>query len=914
MGRNRIITLLCVAFASAGFTPFADAGWVESRGDRTIIHVKVFDLPDRSRTDTPTRADAATVRAFVERFPDIFAERYRARYKAEPEKYGVHNWDDVEIELHPFTGITIQNLSMDARPLMAIAGGVSPDVLYVNFRQSDTYIQQGFLYPLDRPEDGYLSAMTPEEIEFRIHPKIWPVIRRKGPQAREQVWAMPYGGALGKVVIYRKDLFDAAGVPYPHNNWTWDEFLDACRRITDPARGIYGLGMGRGLHESWYWVTFLWSAGGDVLDYDEERDEWRAVFDTPEAAVALDFYTRLSAEPWTDAQGKRRYGYAYKETDKNHKWERGEIGMVFEYVDEKLFATINPDVTGMVPVPRGPGGGRGAELNSRMMGLFAGIEHPAVRDAAWEYMRFFDSEEAVAIKTRVMVEGGLGRFVNPRYLEMFGYPELIRFAPRGWKECFDIAIETGRPEPYGRNCQLVYNLMTRPLQVAEDLALRGALPPDSNARLAVMKGLLDDAVELTNRKMIGILTPRERLLRRVSALVVLLCIVGAFALALKRVLRAFAPPESTLVEEPDRRRFRKYAYAWLLLLPALLTILVWKYLPILQGSVIAFMDYRIMGGSTFVWLDNFGAVLWDGEWWQTVWNSLRYTLLVLALTFIPPVLLAILLQEVPRGKVLFRVIFYLPAVMTGLVVMLLWKSFYDPTEAGVLNALVLRIPAGGFLLAGLALFLLAASFARRLMYHHLRPMALLAFGVGAALFYTCYKVARPILHMAGVPLFERLLMTLPEPYRWLQNPDTAMFACVLPMVWAGVGPGCLIYLAALKGIPDELYEAADMDGATFTDKILFVVFPMLKVLLIINFVGVFIGSWLHASGNILAMTGGASNTEVADLHIFYQAFMFLRFGPATAMAWILGLMLIGFTVYQLQILSKIEFRTTEEKK
>jgi len=134
------------------------------------------------------------------------------------------------------------------------------------------------------------------------------------------------------------------------------------------------------------------------------------------------------------------------------------------------------------------------------------------------------------------------------------------------------------------------------------------------------------------------------------------------------------------------------------------------------------------------------------------------------------------------------------------------------------------------------------------------------------------------------------------------------------MVWAGVGPGCLIYLAALKGVPDELYEAADMDGATFSDKILFIVFPMLKVLLIINFVGVFIGSWLHASGNILAMTGGAANTEVADLHIFYQAFMFLRFGPATAMAWILGLMLIGFTVYQLQILSKIEFRTTEEKK
>ncbi len=152
-------------------------------------------------------------------------------------------------------------------------------------------------------------------------------------------------------------------------------------------------------------------------------------------------------------------------------------------------------------------------------------------------------------------------------------------------------------------------------------------------------------------------------------------------------------------------------------------------------------------------------------------------------------------------------------------------------------------------------------------------------------------------------------MTMPEPYRWLTDSDTAMFCCVLPMVWAGLGPGCLIYLAALKGIPDEYYEAADVDGATFIDKIIFVIFPMLKALLIINFVGVFIGSW-RASANIMAMTAGAAKTEVAGLHIFYRAFLFLKFGPATAMAWMLGFMLIGFTVYQLRMLSRVEFKAT----
>ncbi len=889
-------------------------GWVEDRDGRTILHVSLFALPDPSRTDTATRADVAAAREFVRRFPGIFAAQYRTRYEADPELYGRHNWDRVEIELHRFSGITIQNLNMDARPLMAIAGGVSPDVLYVNFRQSDTYIQQGFLYPLDHPEDGYLSGMTEEEKAFRVNEKIWPVIGRRGPRGERHVWALPYGGALGKVVTYRKDLFDAAGVAYPSNDWTWDDFMGACRKIADPGRGIYGAAMVRNLHESWYWITFLWSAGGEALVYDEARDEWRAVFDSAEAVTALDFYTRLGAEPWTDAQGRRRRGYVYKQSDYDVKWSRGEIGMIFEYVDEKLFSTINPDVTGMAPVPVGPTGLRGAELNSRMMGLFAGIEDRAVRDAAWEYIKFYDSEDAVRIKTRVMVEGGLGRFVNPRYLAMFGYPELIRLAPKGWKECFDIAIETGRPEPYGRNCQLMYNLMTKPIQAAEELDLAGKLPPGVEARRAALHALLKDAVTITNEKMIGILTPQQRLQRRLAAAAALVCIVSAFALVLRRVTKAFTPPPVRGVAPKAAWGFRKYAPAYLILLPALLTVAFWQYIPILQGSVIAFTDYRIMGGTTWVWLDNFGDVLFDAEWWQAVWNSLRYTFLVLSLTFAPPIVLAILLQEVPRGKVFFRTIFYMPAVITGLVVVLLWKSFYDPTELGVLNAMVMRIPAAGFLLVGAVLFLIAFLFAKRLLHHQHTVPALLFLAVGAALLYTGYALARPLLGAPGVPLIHRLFMARPEPYRWLQDSETAMLCCVLPMVWAGVGPGCLIYLAALKGIPDDFYEAADMDGATFSDKILFIVIPSLRVLLIINFVGVFIHSWLHASANILAMTGGASRTEVADLHIFYKAFMFLKFGPATAMAWILGFLLIGFTIYQLQILSRIEFRTTGEGK
>jgi len=898
----------------------ARAGWIEDADGKTIIHVTADQLPDPSRSGVNDRAEVEGVRAFVRRFPEIFAEKYRDKYKANPEKYGAHDWDNVEVEMEKFTGIRVEGVEVD---LLAIAGGMAPDVLYINFRKSDNYIQSDFLYPLDKPEDAYLTGMTKEEIDFRIHPKLWPVIRRRGPQGNTQVWAIPYGGAIGKVLLFRKDRFDEADLPHPTKDTTWNDLLDYARKLTNPKEGLYGMFLGRGKHESWYWVTFLWSAGGDVMEYDEAGDQWSCVFDSREAAVALDFYTRLSAERWTDDDGKIRRGYSSKDAaDIGAKWNRGEIGMMLDYIDEKLFAAISPEVTGMVPVPIGPTGIRGAELNSRMMGLFARIKEPAVRDAAWEYMRFFDSDEAVEIKTRVMVEGGMGRFINPRYLRKYGYSEIERLAPRGWAETFEIAIATSKPEPYGRNSNVAYDLMTIPIQKAEDMARKDAFEGmTEEERLDVMHDLLRDACARANEQMCGIVTPRERVKRRAVAWVVLLGLVVSFAFVFRRIMKAFTPPQAASEQEKQKWGFRRYAWAYVLLLPAILTILVWRYIPLLRGSAMAFFDYQLLGESMFVGVDNFGDLIFDGVWWQSVWNGLRYSFLVISLTFIPPIVLAVLLQEIPHGKIIFRTVYYLPAVITGIVVVLLWKQFYEPSERGMLNAVMLKIPAIGFIGVGLILLIIALLFARRLWMNGIRITSWVFVAIGAILLTTCTGLADPILFPLAEGFWQsvllipsRLLCTLPEARNWLSDTDSAMVCCVIPMVWAGMGPGCLIYLAALKGIPDDYYEAADIDGATFIDKILFVVFPTLKALIIINFVGVFINAWYTATGIILVMTGGGANTEVAGLHIWYKAFTFLKFGPATAMAWMLGFMLIGFTVQQLKILSNVEFRATGAKK
>lgn len=887
------------------------AGWIEDAPDRTLLHVKVANLPDPTRIDPASRAALASLNLFKAEFPRIFEQRYRKEYETHPEIYGVHRWDHVEIALESFTGIRVEGVESD---LLAIAGGMAPDVLYVNFRKSDQYIQNSFLQPLDE----YFHTLTPREIDDRIHPKLWPVIQRKGPDGNTHIWALPYDGALGKVLLYRKDLFDEYHLPHPTPDWTWNDLLNAARALTHPEKGLYGLFLQRGKQESWYWLTFLWSAGGDVMRYNPETDQWHCTFDSPEAAAALDFYTRLCAEKWTDAQGEIRRGYSARDVlQASTKWNRGEIGMMFAYIDEKVFADINPEVTGMVPVPMGPTGLRGGELNSKMMALFSGIRERAIRDAAWEYMRFYDSPSALACKTSILVDSGLGPFINPKYLEQFGYPELLRLAPPHFQETFRTAIETGKPEPYGKNSNVAYELMTLPLARAEQLALHDALPADPAQRLALLQGLLSDACARANEVMMGLRTPEERRLRRLCAAAALIGMAIIAFFSIRRIIRQFTPPATGKLPFSFRRHLLRYAWSYILLLPAVLTIIVWKYLPLFQGAGMAFYDYRLIGPSTFVGLDHFGDVLFDGFWWRSVLNAFRYSFLVIALTFFPPVILALLLHEIPMGRRLFRLTYYLPAVISGLVTMILWKQFYEPSEHGTLNALLRHIPSLTYLVLALGVLVIAFRLRARLRRHGLFGAANVTAGAGLLLAYTCLRPVLPEWFPIGEPLRAslahlpaRLLCGTSEPVRWLSNPGTAMLSCVIPMVWAGMGPGCLIYLAALKGIPEEFYEAADMDGAGPLDKVLFIVMPHMKMLLLINFVGAFISSWYAAAGNILVMTGGAADTEVAGLHIWYKAFTFLQFGPATAMAWMLGFILIGFTVQQLTMLSKVEYKST----
>ena len=139
-----------------------------------------------------------------------------------------------------------------------------------------------------------------------------------------------------------------------------------------------------------------------------------------------------------------------------------------------------------------------------------------------------------------------------------------------------------------------------------------------------------------------------------------------------------------------------------------------------------------------------------------------------------------------------------------------------------------------------------------------------------------------------------------------------MLCCVLPTVWASMGMASLIYLAALHSIPRDFYEAAEVDGAGVFSKLWSITLPSILPLVVINFVGAFIGTFQNM-GNIFLMTFGGPGdaTMVVSLKIWIEAYNNLRFSMATSMAWVMGSLLIGFTFLQIQLLKRVEFKKAE---
>ena len=138
-----------------------------------------------------------------------------------------------------------------------------------------------------------------------------------------------------------------------------------------------------------------------------------------------------------------------------------------------------------------------------------------------------------------------------------------------------------------------------------------------------------------------------------------------------------------------------------------------------------------------------------------------------------------------------------------------------------------------------------------------------------------------------------------HPPAWLQDPNWALPAFIIMSLW-GIGGGrMIIFLAGLQGIPDSYYEAAEIDGAGSAAKFVHITLPMLTPMIFFNMVLGIIGSFQVFTAAYIMTAGGPANaTLFYVLYLFRQAFEEFRMGYASAMAWVLFLILLAFTGIQ----------------
>lgn len=906
-------------------TCLCDAG---ENGDEKIL-LKMTGLwggntvPSKDARTPEDKANAEILEAFLAKFPHYGFQASRT--------------------------LTLGGKAAESSLLMAMAGRTAGDIIYVNFRVVDNWVRQRFLTPLDpfvieyaEQECKRLGIDHPKPLTIdKVNPawvglneQTWETIYRPDTEGAWHIWSWPYM-ELGIAMYYRRDVInqkarelEAAGLEARPPR-TWEEMIEYCKVLTDPVKNEFGFLSTS--YAGWYFADLLWQGGVEIVERDTNL-EWHVTWDSPGTIDTVRFWRELVNTEVTRDGKTARITNDDRASVARNAFADSKCAFIWSYSSDLQLAGggIDPELLGAAPLPAGPvqtkegksteellqkypypgkkgwvlfpngrqaparalvnyGDGwriRGNEINAAMWGISSLCTDPKRQLAAWEWIRFLNSDDARRIRTRVLIENGSAVYVRPDLLKKFGYEEYYEQVPKEWREANEDVFRSGRPEPNGKNCQYVYDFIEIPAKTAAEYAslsdirarmnnplvrsswrsaMGGGDDPwiaqmktagevsDADAALlkkdtAEIQSAISESIKRAKRRMLDQLPEEELAKYRKGALLIVILVGLSCCFGLWAILKFYGrDPRNQVLDQ--RQPARVHAIAWAFMAMALVSVAVWNYYPLMRGAIIAFQEYHIMGGSRFVGLDNFVKVFTEPLFLKATINTFLWVALQLGLTFFPPIILAIMLDEIPKGKLFFRIIFYLPAVMSSLVVAYLWLWAFSPQPDGLLNAMLVKL-------------------------HLIKPS---------------------------------------EPMRWLtSNQLLAMICVIVPGIWAGIGPGCIIYLAALKSIPEDIYEAADLDGASPIRKALSITIPYLKPLVIINFVGAFIGAFRSWEG-IFVMCGSGPNdgTHVLGMEVWFNAFAYLRFGYATAVAWIIGAGLVGFTVFQLRILKNVKFTTAK---
>jgi multiple sugar transport system permease protein len=272
--------------------------------------------------------------------------------------------------------------------------------------------------------------------------------------------------------------------------------------------------------------------------------------------------------------------------------------------------------------------------------------------------------------------------------------------------------------------------------------------------------------------------------------------------------------------------------------PWLVGFIIFTAGPMIASLWLSFTEYDVISPPKFIGFENYQELLSDPRLRLSLWNSFFYTLLHVPLATVFALFLALLLTRLQdRSANFFRTVFYLPSITPAVAVGALWLWLLNP-HVGLVNR-------------GLA-----------------------------------------ALGIPGPP--------------WTTDPDWIKPGIVLMSLWS-LGGTVIIYYAALRNVPNDLYEAAKIEGATPWHELRFITLPMISGTIFFTLIVNTIGS-LQIFAEVYTMFFGKAQSGAAGsaalfyvIYLFRQAFEFLHMGYASAMAWLLFVIVLILTLIQLRV-------------
>jgi multiple sugar transport system permease protein len=307
---------------------------------------------------------------------------------------------------------------------------------------------------------------------------------------------------------------------------------------------------------------------------------------------------------------------------------------------------------------------------------------------------------------------------------------------------------------------------------------------------------------------------------------------------------------TTAIQNPKpktQKRTRRWSLdqqweGYLFLLPSLAGFLLFVILPVLGSFWLSLGELKLSGQFEFLGLSNYRQLQRDPVFWRAVGNTAYFMVTIVPLQLALGLLIALALHQPLRGKLVYRVIYFMPVVTT--------------------------IVAGAIVFQ----FLLNRDY-----------------GLISEIFWTLNR-------WTGLPI---------QPPNFLGDPDWQKPSVVLLTLWKNTGFTMVIYLAALQGVPQELYDAAHVDGASSWQRFRNVTVPLISpttfFLLILQMIGAF---QLFTEAFVMTRGSGgapAQATLTVVYYIYQNAFSFTKMGKASAIAWFLFFFIFLFTLIQTRL-------------